>query len=133
MPTVSVSTDLHKLYDMQYDGQSDWRRVCAVGKAADIATICSGRHFDTVLEVGAGEGAVLQRLDEIGFAANLYGLEISASGVQVMQERRIGSLREAKLFDGYTIPYPDNFFDLVYCTHVLEHVEHERLFLRELK
>jgi SAM-dependent methyltransferase len=133
MHTVSVSSGLHNLYDMQYDGQSDWRRVCAVGKAADITALCEDRHFDTVLEVGAGEGAVLQRLDEIGFAANLYGIEISASGVQVMLERRIGSLREAKLFDGYTIPYPDNFFDLVYATHVLEHVEHERLFLQELK
>src|ERR1700687_5964338 len=99
MRAVSVSANLHDLYDLQYDGQSDWRRVCAVGKAADIAAICDGHRFDTVLEVGAGEGAVLQRLDEIGFAANLYGLEISTSGVQVMQDRRIGSLREAKLFD----------------------------------
>jgi SAM-dependent methyltransferase len=133
MPTLSVSTSLHNLYDTQYDGQSNWRRICAVGKAADIATICNGNRFDTVLEVGAGEGAVLQRLDEIGFGRNLYGLEISASGVQIIQERRIGSLREARLFDGYTIPYSDKSFDLIYCTHVLEHVEHERLFLQELK
>src|SRR5215472_4515603 len=107
MPCVSVSSDLHDLYDMQYDGQSDWRRICAIGKAADIVALCQDRRFDTVLEVGAGEGAVLQRLDEIGFAANLYGIEIAPSGVEVMQERKIRSLRESKLFDGYTIPYPD--------------------------
>ena len=36
-------------------------------------------------------------------------------------------------FDGYTIPYPDHFFDVVICSHVLEHVEHPRLLLRELR
>lgn len=132
MQSASVSSRLQELYESQYDGPSEWRRVCAVGKAADIALVCGDRRFERVLEVGAGEGAVLERLDEIGFAPNLYGLEISPSGVQIMQERNIPSLREAKLFDGYTIPYPDNWFDLVYSTHVLEHVEHERLFLKEL-
>jgi ubiquinone/menaquinone biosynthesis C-methylase UbiE len=35
-------------------------------------------------------------------------------------------------FDGYEVPYPDGFFDLAYATHVIEHVEHPRLLLREL-
>jgi 2-polyprenyl-3-methyl-5-hydroxy-6-metoxy-1,4-benzoquinol methylase len=36
-------------------------------------------------------------------------------------------------FDGYKIPYPDKHFDVAICIHVLEHVEHERLFINELK
>jgi ubiquinone/menaquinone biosynthesis C-methylase UbiE len=36
------------------------------------------------------------------------------------------------LFDGYSIPYPDKFFDVAICIHVLEHVEHERILLREI-
>jgi hypothetical protein len=34
---------------------------------------------------------------------------------------------------GIPIPYPDKHFDLAIAIHVLEHVEHERLFLRELR
>jgi len=41
-------------------------------------------------------------------------------------------LADFKKFDGYHIGYPDGFFDLAYCTHVLERVEHPRM-LRKLK
>jgi ubiquinone/menaquinone biosynthesis C-methylase UbiE len=41
-------------------------------------------------------------------------------------------LREVKLFDGYTIPYEDKSFSLATCSHVIEHVEHPRLLLREI-
>jgi ubiquinone/menaquinone biosynthesis C-methylase UbiE len=37
------------------------------------------------------------------------------------------------VFDGYHIPFDDNEFDLVILAHVLEHVEFERMLLREIK
>lgn len=40
---------------------------------------------------------------------------------------------EIKKFDGYKIPYQNKAFDLAYCTHVIEHVEHPRTVLREIK
>ena len=36
-------------------------------------------------------------------------------------------------YDGVTIPYADSAFELVYSTHVLEHVADERQFLQELR
>ena len=38
-----------------------------------------------------------------------------------------------QVFDGYRIPYDDNSFDLIVLSHVLEHVEHERVLIREMK
>jgi len=38
-----------------------------------------------------------------------------------------------QVFDGYHLPFGDDEFDLVILSHVLEHVEHERMLLRELK
>jgi ubiquinone/menaquinone biosynthesis C-methylase UbiE len=37
------------------------------------------------------------------------------------------------LSDGYRIPYSNKHFDLAITIHVLEHVEHERLFLQEIR
>jgi hypothetical protein len=66
-------------------------------------------------------------------AEQLYAVEISDSGIKAIQAKQIPSLVEVTSFDGYKIPYPDDFFDVLTCIHVLEHVEHERLFLNELK
>ncbi|MCY1530635.1 methionine biosynthesis protein MetW [compost metagenome] len=86
-----------------------------------------------MLEVGAGDGSILHYLNEWHFGKNLYALEIAESGVALIKERQLSNLKEVQTFDGYQIPYPDNHFDLVILAHVLEHVEHERLLIRELK
>jgi hypothetical protein len=62
----------------------------------------------------------------------MYAVEISASGVESIKSREIPTLRNVSQFDGYQIPYPEKFFDLAIVAHVLEHVEHERIFLREI-
>lgn len=124
---------LRDKYDGYYaDGQSEWRRLGAIDKVRNIQRLCDGLGLREVIEVGAGEGSVLQRLHEVGLAPALYGLEISRSGLAAIESRDIPTLREAQLFDGYAVPYPSGRFDLAIATHVLEHVEHERLFLREL-
>ena len=50
-----------------------------------------------------------------------------------IKERKLSRLKEAQTFDGYKIPYADDSFDLIILAHVLEHVEHERILIRELK
>ena len=85
------------------------------------------------MEVGAGDGSILHFLNEWNFAPELYALEIAQSGVDIINDRKLPRLKEAQTFDGYKIPYADDSFDLIILAHVLEHVEHERLLLRELK
>jgi ubiquinone/menaquinone biosynthesis C-methylase UbiE len=86
-----------------------------------------------LLDVGAGDGNVLAQLNAREIPADLYAVEVSASGVEAIKAKRLGLLRDVRLFDGYEIPYPDKYFDLAMAVHVLEHVEHERLFLREIR
>jgi ubiquinone/menaquinone biosynthesis C-methylase UbiE len=49
-----------------------------------------------------------------------------------LKAKNIPGLQSAQLFNGYQIPFADKSIDLVVLTHVLEHVEHERLLLREI-
>lgn len=86
---------------------------------------------DTVLEIGAGNGAILENLAAQGFAKECRALDISAAGVDLIRAKNIAGLVEASTFDGYRTPYADDQFDLVILSHVVEHVEHPRLLLYE--
>ncbi|WP_131538393.1 class I SAM-dependent methyltransferase [Pedobacter nototheniae] len=129
-----LSEEVKTAYDNFYT-QSDvaWRMLGAKYKAQNIIDVCKSIKPKKVLEVGAGDGSILHFLNEWNFAPEIYALEIAQSGVDIILERKLSHLKEAKTFDGYKIPYDDDSFDLVILAHVLEHVEHERILLRELK
>ena len=121
-------------YDDFYDDSIvEWRELGARYKAQNIINVSGGKTYKNVLDCGAGEGSVLKFLDRSDFCENLFAIEISSSGIEQIEGLELTKLREVKKFDGYTIPFPDNFFDLVYCSHVIEHVEHPRMLLREIK
>jgi SAM-dependent methyltransferase len=132
MRETTVSVDLESNYKDYYeDGDSEWRRLGAIGKVENILSLCRNLPRETILEIGAGEGSILRRLSELHFGGKLYALEISPSGVEAILGKQIANLADCKVFDGYHVPYEDDRFDIVILSHVLEHVEHPRLLLYE--
>lgn len=129
--TITVKLQIE---ETEYTAPSQWRLIGAKAKTLNAAVLCKrfGITPARVLEVGAGDGSILRWLDGMNFCQELHALEISPSGVEVINSLGISRLKNAVLFDGYNIPYPDNAFDLVILAHVLEHVEFERVLLREL-
>ena len=82
----------------------------------------------SVLDVGGGGGAFSYFLDE-DFAYTT--LDIDKERVDDALSKRIPALH----YDGQTIPIDDSFFDVVLCSHTIEHVpakDRVRL-LREMK
>jgi ubiquinone/menaquinone biosynthesis C-methylase UbiE len=129
-----LSKDVKSAYNQFYEQNDDaWRMLGAKAKAKNITEVCSTLKPEKVLEVGAGDGSILHFLNEWKFGTELYALEIADTGVAFIKNRKIENLKEATTFDGYKIPYADDSFDLVILAHVLEHVEHERILIRELK
>lgn len=132
MNEAKVSDRLKTNYDGYYEeGDSELRRLCAFAKADNIVALCKDLPRRSVLEIGAGEGSILKRLSELNFGEQLYGLEISSTGVKTIQNKGIQRLVECSLYDGYHIPYEDNKFDIVIMSHVVEHLEHPRQLLYE--
>lgn len=129
-----LSEEVKSAYDDFYkQNDIEWRMLGAAAKAKNIVDVCKDLRPVKVLEVGAGDGSILHFLSEWNFGNELYALEIAETGVEIIKGRTLRNLKEVKSFDGYQIPYADDSFDLVILAHVLEHVEHERILLRELK
>ena len=129
-----VTESVKNAYDDFYNKHDEaWRMLGAKYKAQHIIDVCKGHNFKKVLEVGAGDGSILKLLAEQDFAPEYHAVEISESGVERIKARNIANLKSVQIFDGYHLPFEDNSFDLIILSHVLEHVEHERMLLRELK
>jgi SAM-dependent methyltransferase len=120
---------LHAFYEQCYtpgaDGETHrrWRELGAEGKADHVLELVARSGLPaprTVCEVGCGDGAVLGVLGRRGFGGERVGYEISASGVKLAAQRP--EVDEAHVFDGAHLPVPDAAYDLVFATHVLEHV-----------
>ena len=128
-----VSTPFQELYLGYYDGTRDTlKRAISARDTFDHIRLVSEGTLGRTVDVGAGDGALLALLSHSTLAPELHGLEISASGIDKIQDRSLPLLKSVRQFDGYSMPYPDRSFDTALCMHVVEHVEHERLFLREL-
>lgn len=123
-------------YNVKYgDVGLGWRKIGARYKAQHCIDIAQKNNIKPkrVLEYGAGTGDILKYLSEWNFADEYYAAEINPESCKMIQEAGIDGLVEARQFDGYHTGFDDGYFDLVILSHVLEHVEFERLVLREMK
>lgn len=131
MDKVSISKELKANYDDYYEKQSDWRWIGSYDKVKNILDLCDKVAHDKIIEIGVGEGSVLKRLSEMNFGKELYGLEVSKSGVEATRQKDISNLVKVDVYDGYNMSYGDDEFDLAILSHVVEHVEYPRLLLNE--
>ncbi|MER9226852.1 class I SAM-dependent methyltransferase [Mesorhizobium sp. M0664] len=121
------------MYDNYYaDGKVDVKReISSKQSVSHLTAMVGAETFNRILDIGAGEGAVLDKLNKLKIGRTLGAVEISNSGLTAIKARNIPNLEHLDVFDGYHIPHPDGSFDLGLALHVLEHVEHERQFLAE--
>lgn len=128
-----LTDEMKELYEGYYEQEVEQKRtLSAKDSFHEIQRVTRGRTFEHLLDVGTGDGAVIQEIDKSSFAKKISAVEISNSGILATQKRELQKLVDIQSFDGYEIPYSDDAFDVAMAIYVLEHVEHERLFLREM-
>ena len=83
-----------------------------------------------VLDVGCGEGAVINDLSrETSGQVKYYGVDVAEVGVERAKKRGVANA-EFKVYDGKTIPFSAETFDLSFSTFVFEHLtDPEKVFL----
>lgn len=84
-----------------------------------------------VLDVGCGAGGFTGLLKKIRPDLDIYGVDISKNAIKIAKKDfpRIEFLTGTT----YKLPFPDNFFDACIMRQVLEHVEHPKKALREVR
>jgi len=134
---MEVSSDLKVMYGDYYLNEKVLmkRKISARQSIEHIKKLLPHRNYLSVIDIGAGDGSVLEELDKTNISNELHAVEISESGFNCMQSKKIGKLRSVRQFDGYNIPLANSEglnYELGLAIHVLEHVEHERAFLYEI-
>ena len=131
MAVAEVSEALRAHYGDYYRGASDWRTAGAADKVSNLLALCGGLGCDTLLEIGAGDGAVLAGLAERGFARRRFGIELSPTALDAARERGVQGGAALVRYDGARLPFADASLDLAVLSHVVEHLEHPRVLLAE--
>jgi len=78
-----------------------------------------------ILEIGGGTGWQAKKLSERGYAVEAIDIPQS-----MFSEQRIWPITD---YDGKQIPFPNDHFDMVFSSSVLEHIAHLDEFQSEIK
>lgn len=98
---------------------------------ADIARLLGRQSFESVLEIGCGEGMLLHHLrSELG-SRSVFAVDIDAPDVR-SAARQIPFARCA-IASAYALPFADARFELAVCCEVLEHLAEPETALREIR
>jgi SAM-dependent methyltransferase len=124
-------TKKYEGYDLQAIAKKNIKRIDKLSKREIFNEAKYISHFngnDKFLDIGCGLGLGLAYARKLGF--KLYATEFDQNAIDFINANFdadcfLGGLKKAK--------YPDNFFDLIHVSHVIEHVTDLDEFIVEIK
>jgi 2-polyprenyl-3-methyl-5-hydroxy-6-metoxy-1,4-benzoquinol methylase len=128
---VDIKQQNVESYHELYAGRHRGAAFEAVNKARIVCSLVGDagiRPGARVLDVGFGWGTALEVLQRQGY--HTHGVEITPRAVAAAR----GLLPSSILLvsDATALPFPDSYFDVVVCSHVLEHLADDRAAIAEL-
>lgn len=126
--------ELEKIWDMlppgYYDngniGQNLWHFL----KFKAIAFVLP-KNPKTLLDVGCADGYLLKKISALLPGTKIYGVDVSRKLIETAK------LRSPKIkfavADVHNLPFPNDKFDVILCTEVLEHLVSPEIALEEMK
>ena len=82
-----------------------------------------------VLDLGCGEGNSVDFFRSLAPEVNWFGIDLESSPEVDRRKRKDASFID---FDGTQIPFENNYFDVIFCHQVLEHVKYPSILLKEV-
>ncbi|NEO87019.1 MAG: class I SAM-dependent methyltransferase [Spirulina sp. SIO3F2] len=81
-----------------------------------------------ILDVGSGTGTNLRLLKQMGFT-QVKGLDFSDDAIQFCTQKGLGEVLKG---DACALPFPDNTFDVVFATDIIEHIDDDDQAIAEI-
>lgn len=85
----------------------------------------------TIMEVGCGEGYGSNYLSKA--CKEIIGIDVEKSAIEHAQKKYTTANCMFKEYNGSKIPYDDNHFDYIVSFQVIEHVDNDAAFVKELE
>jgi ubiquinone/menaquinone biosynthesis C-methylase UbiE len=85
------------------------------------------REALTILEVGCGTGVTMEYLARLPFRHALYGVDFSRTMLNQAAARcaSLANIPSFALASGFSLPFPDQTFDMVFATRFIHQFPHE--------
>ena len=131
MPTGLTAGGVRSDNEAKYRSRNPVVRYLVGRFLSRVATVVERARPHRVLEVGCGEGIVLEFLARRVPGARLGGLELDLAALARAQDRCPGM--PLVRGDVCALPFESRAFDLVLCLEVLEHLPDPGRALREIR
>lgn len=97
-------------------------------RVLEIAIKYGGQHF---LDVGCGDGTFTLLLKDALKSKEAMGIEISPEAIDILKERGIKAYQLDIDEEGF--PFSNDYFDIVYCGEIIEHLFNPDHLLEEVR
>src|SRR3989344_1082666 len=113
-----------------YKSKNPLVKMVSVGRLDKIVSLLPQEKNIKILDAGCGEGQLLLKIFNKGYN-DIYGADVTPVALESAKKR----IPKAKfsLQDLKSLNFSDEYFDVVICTEVIEHIKNYEKVLQELK
>lgn len=130
--TCGTWTTEHEKYSKEYFEEIEEQRYALQPEIMSFAQF-TRFHGAKALEVGVGAGTDFLQWARAG--AEAYGIDLTEEAIEHIRKRLALyglTAKDLQVADSEALPYPDNFFDIVYSWGVIHHTPNTQQALHEI-
>lgn len=86
-----------------------------------------------VLDAGCGRGFYINAFPSFKFIEEIHGIDLNENYLMLAKKNCLDKRVNIKRANINSLPYPDQYFDLIICSEILEHLKDDKKAIRELK